>query len=97
MSPDEIREQGLWPKGFLPLPHPFHPTGGYGGDTGLHFVGALRSPRYDGIARSWRRISTATKPQSRNGRMSPEHHADGAVSFRQDQLRLSNFRIAAWT
>ena len=28
MSPDEIRERGLWPKGFLPLPHPFHPTGG---------------------------------------------------------------------
>jgi cytochrome c peroxidase len=29
MSPDAIREQGLWPKGFLPLPHPFHPTGGF--------------------------------------------------------------------
>jgi cytochrome c peroxidase len=28
MTPDAIREQGLWPKGFLPLPHPFHPTGG---------------------------------------------------------------------
>jgi hypothetical protein len=28
MSPDEIRDRGLWPKGFLPLPHPFHPTGG---------------------------------------------------------------------
>jgi cytochrome c peroxidase len=28
MSADEIRERGLWPKGFLPLPHPFHPTGG---------------------------------------------------------------------
>ncbi|HSG70277.1 MAG TPA: cytochrome B6, partial [Planctomycetaceae bacterium] len=28
MSPDEIREQGLWPKGFLPLPHPNHPEGG---------------------------------------------------------------------
>jgi len=28
MSPDEIREKGLWPKGFLPLPHPFHSTGG---------------------------------------------------------------------
>jgi cytochrome c peroxidase len=28
MSPDAIREQGLWPKGFLPLPHPFHSTGG---------------------------------------------------------------------
>ena len=28
MSPDEIRERDLWPKGFLPLPHPFHPTGG---------------------------------------------------------------------
>jgi cytochrome c peroxidase len=29
MSPDEIRTRGLWPKGFLPLPHPFHPTGGF--------------------------------------------------------------------
>ena len=29
MSPDQIRERGLWPKGFLPLPHPFHPTGGF--------------------------------------------------------------------
>jgi cytochrome c peroxidase len=29
MSPDNIRERGLWPKGFLPLPHPFHPTGGF--------------------------------------------------------------------
>jgi cytochrome c peroxidase len=29
MSPDEIRERGLWPKGFLPLPHAYHPTGGF--------------------------------------------------------------------
>src|SRR5882757_3828578 len=29
MSPDDIRVRGLWPKGFLPLPHPFHPTGGF--------------------------------------------------------------------
>jgi cytochrome c peroxidase len=29
MSPDEIRERGLWPRGFLPLPHPFHPSGGF--------------------------------------------------------------------
>ena len=28
MSPDEIRQQGLWPKGFLPLPFPNHPEGG---------------------------------------------------------------------
>src|ERR1700692_2449289 len=28
MSPDDIRERGVWPKGFLPLPHTFHPTGG---------------------------------------------------------------------
>ncbi len=28
MSPEEIRKQGLWPKGFLPLPHPNHPEGG---------------------------------------------------------------------
>jgi cytochrome c peroxidase len=28
MSPDEIREQGLYPQGFLPLPHPNHPEGG---------------------------------------------------------------------
>src|SRR5260370_5131984 len=29
MSPDDIRARGLWPKGFLPLPHPFHPAGGF--------------------------------------------------------------------
>lgn len=28
MSPDEIKEKGLFPKGFLPLPHPNHPEGG---------------------------------------------------------------------
>ncbi len=28
MSPDEVRRRGLWPKGFLPLPHPFHQEGG---------------------------------------------------------------------
>ena len=28
MTPEEIREKGLWPKGFLPLPHPNHPEGG---------------------------------------------------------------------
>ncbi len=28
MSPAEIREKGLWPKGFLPLPHVKHRTGG---------------------------------------------------------------------
>jgi cytochrome c peroxidase len=28
MSPDQVREKGLWPKGFLPLPHPNHPEGG---------------------------------------------------------------------
>jgi len=28
MSPDEIRDRGLFPKGFLPLPHPNHPEGG---------------------------------------------------------------------
>ncbi len=28
MTPAEIREQGLWPAGFLPLPHPNHPEGG---------------------------------------------------------------------
>ncbi len=27
-SPEEIREKGLFPKGFLPLPHPNHPEGG---------------------------------------------------------------------
>jgi cytochrome c peroxidase len=27
-SPDKIRDGGLWPKGFLPLPHPNHPEGG---------------------------------------------------------------------
>jgi cytochrome c peroxidase len=28
MSPEEIREQGLFPAGLLPLPHPNHPEGG---------------------------------------------------------------------
>jgi cytochrome c peroxidase len=28
MTPEAIREKGLWPKGFLPLPHPNHPEGG---------------------------------------------------------------------
>jgi cytochrome c peroxidase len=28
MTPDTIRERGLWPKGFLPLPHALHPSGG---------------------------------------------------------------------
>ena len=28
MSPDEIREQGLFPKGYMPLPHPNHDEGG---------------------------------------------------------------------
>jgi cytochrome c peroxidase len=29
MTSDEIRDRGLWPKGFLPLPHPIHSTGGF--------------------------------------------------------------------
>jgi cytochrome c peroxidase len=29
MTPDEIRDRGLWPKGFLPLPHPKHEAGGF--------------------------------------------------------------------
>jgi cytochrome c peroxidase len=28
MTPEDIREKGLWPKGLLPLPHPNHPEGG---------------------------------------------------------------------
>src|SRR5581483_1815824 len=28
LSPDEIRDKGLFPKGFLPLPHPKHDVGG---------------------------------------------------------------------
>ncbi|MCL2348030.1 MAG: cytochrome B6 [Planctomycetaceae bacterium] len=28
MSPEEIKQQGLWPQGFLPLPFPNHPVGG---------------------------------------------------------------------
>jgi cytochrome c peroxidase len=28
LSPEEIRRRGLWPKGFLPLPHPNHAEGG---------------------------------------------------------------------
>jgi cytochrome c peroxidase len=29
MTPEEIRGRGLWPQGFLPLPHPVHSTGGF--------------------------------------------------------------------
>ena len=29
MSQDEIRDRGVWPKGFLPLPHPNHAAGGF--------------------------------------------------------------------
>jgi cytochrome c peroxidase len=28
MTPTEIKEKGLWPMGFYPLPHPNHPEGG---------------------------------------------------------------------
>jgi cytochrome c peroxidase len=28
LSPEEIKEKGLWPAGFLPLPHPNHKEGG---------------------------------------------------------------------
>jgi cytochrome c peroxidase len=28
MTPADVREKDLWPKGFLPLPHPNHPEGG---------------------------------------------------------------------
>ncbi|KTD69557.1 cytochrome c Hsc [Legionella steelei] len=28
MSPDDIKKKGLFPQGFLPLPHPNHPEGG---------------------------------------------------------------------
>jgi cytochrome c peroxidase len=28
LSPDEVRDRGLFPKGFLPLPHPHHEVGG---------------------------------------------------------------------
>jgi cytochrome c peroxidase len=28
IAPEEIREKGLFPKGYLPLPHPNHPEGG---------------------------------------------------------------------
>jgi len=28
MSPEEIRDKGLWPAGFYPLPHPHHEAGG---------------------------------------------------------------------
>lgn len=28
MTPEEIKAKGLWPKGFLPLPHPNHAEGG---------------------------------------------------------------------
>src|SRR4029077_14985083 len=28
MTPEQIKAQDLWPKGFLPLPHPHHEAGG---------------------------------------------------------------------
>ena len=28
MTPEQIKERGAWPLGFLPLPHPNHPEGG---------------------------------------------------------------------
>ncbi|MBF0634343.1 MAG: cytochrome B6 [Nitrospinae bacterium] len=28
LSPEEVKENGLWPPGFLPLPHPHHEVGG---------------------------------------------------------------------
>ena len=28
MTPDEVKDQGAWPAGFLPLPHPHHEAGG---------------------------------------------------------------------
>src|SRR5690606_12793898 len=28
MTPDEINQKGVFPKGFMPLPHPFHEEGG---------------------------------------------------------------------
>ncbi|MGZ4047254.1 MAG: cytochrome B6, partial [Bacteroidia bacterium] len=28
MKPEEIKERGLWPRGFYPLPHPNHSEGG---------------------------------------------------------------------
>lgn len=28
MTPEQIKEKSLWPKGFMPLPHPNHPEGG---------------------------------------------------------------------
>jgi cytochrome c peroxidase len=28
MTPDDIKAKGVWPKGFLPLPHPHHAEGG---------------------------------------------------------------------
>src|SRR5262249_25420394 len=28
MSPEEVKDKGLFPKGYLPLPHPNHPAGG---------------------------------------------------------------------
>jgi cytochrome c peroxidase len=28
MTPEQIKEAGAWPQGFLPLPHPNHPEGG---------------------------------------------------------------------
>jgi cytochrome c peroxidase len=29
MTPEQIKERGVWPQGFLPLPHPKHSAGGF--------------------------------------------------------------------
>ena len=43
VSPDQIREQNLYPKGFYPLPHPKHQEGGF---VFPHFViDAITQPR----------------------------------------------------
>ena len=46
MSPEEIKQKDLWPKGLLPLPHPNHPEGGMVFPK-FHIQEILRQTRLD--------------------------------------------------
>ena len=61
MTPEAIRKKGLWPKGFLPLPHPNHPEGG------------MVFPKFhiDEIKRQEDRDLDALRPRLRSSRSSP--------------------------
>ena len=47
MSPEEIRDKGLFPKGFLPLPHPNHEVGRHGLPAAWRSSSSPRLERFD--------------------------------------------------